>query len=188
MPSQLPVILSRLRSSMPASGHLPSGVDLNLCVGNGVADTARETRGLAWISAWGPDALIDQHVTSRHAVGRAGELALRAHATRTSADPGDHDLEMRGLRQVHLPRRDWQKAAQMKKLMLFAPKGRPTEHVALVSRLPSCYSSTCRQKTRPIPSSSPRPATLAWSPPGPATAETSAAANRCSTAAATGRT
>ena len=56
----------------------------------------------------------------------------------------------------------------------------------VINCLQSCYSPTCRQKTRPIPSSSPPPATLAWSPLGPATGETSAAANRCSTAPATG--
>jgi hypothetical protein len=56
----------------------------------------------------------------------------------------------------------------------------------VINCLQSCYSPTCRQKTRPIPSSSPPPATLAWSPLGPATGETSAAVNRCSTAPAIG--
>ena len=56
----------------------------------------------------------------------------------------------------------------------------------VINRLQSCYSPTCRQKTRPTPSSSPHPATLAWSPLGQATGETSAAANRCSTAPAIG--
>src|SRR3954467_8405252 len=53
-------------------------------------------------------------------------------------------------------------------------------------RLPSCYSPTCRQKIRPIASSSPALAMLAWSPLEQVTGETSAAANRCSTVPATG--